>query len=302
MRLRKTQVDFRNRQIIKTNELYGNHEIWIKINNSNLDINLNEKYILSLIENAEFNGLLNKKSTIIVAVTGNIGVLISKVALIKGYKLILAMPESTSSISIEQHEIIISYCAQIILTPREKGIKGAIELTNHLSQEIPDSWVLSNFEAFTNPNPNVDILISEIKDDFPDGLDYIILEENKNINVIAREIKKNFSNTKVISVEVDMSCSLNEYEHTTSYSLKKIENKLVSLGKSSCFFDKTVKIEKNEAYQYALQTIKKENFFVSISTGAVLAALDKYLPEIAMKKRILIIKWKKRRRYSNYCY
>ncbi len=153
-----------------------------------------------MIEDAEAKGLLNKDSTIIEPTSGNTGIGLALVAAVKGYKLILVMPES---MSIERRKIMEAYGAEFVLTPREKGMKGAIEKANELAEETPNSWIPRQFDNPANVKIHVETTAQEILKDFPEGLDYVItgVGTGGHITGIAKALKEQYPNLKVIAVE-----------------------------------------------------------------------------------------------------
>lgn len=285
---------------IKLSQLFSfDYEVWVRIQDSILDISFDESTILSIIEEAECKGLLNKDSTIISTVQGDMAIILSVTALIRGYKLILVNADSMSRCSIENREIIESYCGEFVFTEREKGVKGAIEKAFSLCNEIPNSWFLEDFDNLLVAKVNYDILIKEIIDDFPQGVDYIITEWNEeHTQELAKTIKLKFPDTKVFAVKLNLSSSLSEFD-LVSYQIKNLEKNDSSLIPDNCFFDGVIQIGRNEAYEYALSTMNKEKLFVGITTGASLAAIDKYIPVINPKTKVLVVKYKKRRKSFN---
>ncbi len=157
-----------------------------------------------MIEDAEAKGLLNKDSTIIEPTSGNTGIGLALVAAVKGYKLILVMPES---MSIERRKIMEAYGAEFVLTPREKGMKGAIEKANELAEETPNSWIPRQFDNPANVKIHVETTAQEILKDFPEGLDYVItgVGTGGHITGIAKALKEQYPNLKVIAVEPELS-------------------------------------------------------------------------------------------------
>lgn len=151
---------------------------------------IKDRIALAMIEDAEAKGLLNKDSTIIEPTSGNTGIGLALVAAVKGYKLILVMPES---MSIERRKIMEAYGAEFVLTPREKGMKGAIEKANELAEETPNSWIPKQFDNPANVKVHTETTAREILNDFPDGLDYIItgVGTGGHITGIAKTVKEN---------------------------------------------------------------------------------------------------------------
>ena len=157
---------------VKINHLFGDkHEIWMKLEKQNPGGSIKDRIALAMIEAAEQKGLVNSTTTIIEPTSGNTGVGLAMVAAVKKLKIILVMPES---MSIERRRLMSLYGAELVLTPKEKGMKGAIEKASELSKEIANSWIPQQFENPTNPEIHTQTTALEILNDFPDGLDYII--------------------------------------------------------------------------------------------------------------------------------
>src|SRR6187402_2471770 len=156
---------------IKLNKLFPSHNVWIKLEKSNPGSSIKDRIALSMIEDAEKKGLLNKDSVIIEPTSGNTGIGLALVAAVKGYKIILVMPES---MSIERRGLMALYGAQFVLTPREKGMKGAIEKAGELVAATPGGWMPQQFDNPANTAIHRETSAVEILNDFPDGLDYLI--------------------------------------------------------------------------------------------------------------------------------
>ncbi len=194
-----------NTPVVKINKLFGSdHEIWIKLEKNNPGGSIKDRIALSMIEDAEAKGLLNKDSVIIEPTSGNTGIGLALVAAVKGYKLILVMPES---MSIERRKIMEAYGAEFVLTPREKGMKGAIEKANELAEETPNAWIPRQFDNPANVKVHVETTAQEILKDFPDGLDYIItgVGTGGHITGIAKTVKEKYPDVKVFAVEPELS-------------------------------------------------------------------------------------------------
>src|SRR4051812_3841174 len=157
---------------VRVNNLFGSdYEVWMKLEKNNPGASIKDRIALSMVEDPEAKGLLKKGSVIIEPTSGNTGIGLALVAAVKGYKIILVMPES---MSIERRRLMSLYGAEFELTPREKGMKGAIEKANELASAIPDSWVPQQFDNEANVTVHRQTTAQEIIRDFPEGLDYLI--------------------------------------------------------------------------------------------------------------------------------
>lgn len=285
-----------NTPVVRINKLFNSdHEIWIKLEKSNPGGSIKDRIALAMVEDAETTGLLNKDSTIIEPTSGNTGIGLALVAAVKGYKLILVMPES---MSIERRKIMEAYGAEFVLTPREKGMKGAIEKANELAEEIPNSWIPKQFDNPANVKAHVESTSQEILQDFPDGLDYIItgVGTGGHITGIAKTVKEKFPNVKVIAVEPELSPVLSGGS-PAPHPLQGLGAGFVPGILDVSLLDGVVTVGKEEAYRYAIDAAKKEGLFVGVSTGAALAAIEKYLPEIQPNAKILSINYDTGERY-----
>ncbi|WP_288441899.1 cysteine synthase A [uncultured Chryseobacterium sp.] len=285
-----------NTPVVKINKLFGSdHEVWIKLEKNNPGGSIKDRIGLAMIEDAEAKGLLNKDSVIIEPTSGNTGIGLALAAAVKGYKLILVMPES---MSIERRKIMEAYGAEFVLTPREKGMKGAIEKANELAEETPNSWIPRQFDNPANVKVHVETTAQEILKDFPDGLDYIItgVGTGGHITGIAKVVKEKYPNVKVIAVEPELSPVLSG-GNPAPHPLQGLGAGFVPSILDITLLDGVITVGKEEAYEYALKAAKKEGLFVGVSTGAALAAIAKHLPEIPPNDKILTINYDTGERY-----
>lgn len=285
-----------NTPVVKINKLFGSdHEIWIKLEKNNPGGSIKDRIALSMIEDAEAKGLLNKDSVIIEPTSGNTGIGLALVAAVKGYKLILVMPES---MSIERRKIMEAYGAEFVLTPREKGMKGAIEKANELAEETPNAWIPRQFDNPANVKVHVETTAQEILKDFPDGLDYIItgVGTGGHITGIAKTVKEKYPDVKVFAVEPELSPVLSGGS-PAPHPLQGLGAGFVPSILDITLLDGVITVGKEEAYEYAVNAAKKEGLFVGVSTGAALAAIAKQLPEIPPNAKILTINYDTGERY-----
>lgn len=248
-----------NTPIVKINTLFSSdHEIWIKLEKNNPGGSIKDRIALAMIEDAEAKGLLNKDSTIIEPTSGNTGIGLALVAAVKGYKLILVMPES---MSIERRKIMEAYGAEFVLTPREKGMKGAIEKANELAEETPNSWIPRQFDNPANVKVHTETTAREILNDFPDGLDYIItgVGTGGHITGIAKTVKEKYPNVKVFAVEPELSPVLSGGS-PAPHPLQGLGAGFVPSILDITLLDGVITVGKDEAYKYAIDAAKKKDF------------------------------------------
>jgi len=271
---------------LKINNLFGmDHEVWIKLEKANPAGSIKDRIALSMIEDAEKSGKLKKDSVIIEPTSGNTGVGLAMVAAVKKYKLILVMPES---FSVERRKIMAAYGAEFILTPREKGMKGAIEKAHELAKENKKAWIPSQFDNPANIEIHKKATAREILNDFPQGFDYLItgVGTGGHITGVTSVLKEKFPEIKVFAVEPQASPVISGGQ-PGPHPIQGIGAGFIPQNLHTKLLDGTIQITKDEAYEFAKKVAKEEGLFVGVSSGATLAAIAKKLPEIKKGARIL---------------
>ena len=271
---------------VKINRLFGpDISVWVKIEKTNPGASIKDRIALSMVEDAEKKRLLKPNSVIIEPTSGNTGIGLALVAAVKGYKLILVMPES---MSLERRKIMSAYGAEFVLTPREKGMKGAIERARELVLETADSWMPMQFDNPSNTSIHRDTTALEIINDFPEGLDYLIsgVGTGGHITGCAEVLKKKFPKLKVFAVEPELSPVLSGGS-PSPHPLQGIGAGFVPSILNTKILDGIIKVNKEEAYSFTKRAAKEEGLFVGISSGASLAAVNQKLKEFAKGSRIL---------------
>jgi cysteine synthase len=281
---------------VRINRLYGSsHDVWIKLERSNPGASIKDRIALSMIEDAEQKGLLKPDSVIIEPTSGNTGIGLAMVAAVKGYRIILVMPES---MSIERRRLMSLYGAEFVLTPREKGMKGAIEKANELAAETPGAWVPQQFNNAANTAVHRNTTAQEILTDFPDGLDYMItgVGTGGHITGCAEVLKQHFPNLKVFAVEPELSPVLSG-GNPSPHPLQGIGAGFVPSILNTSILDGIIQVGKEEAFVHAQRLAKEEGIFVGVSTGASLAAVSKKLADIPAGATILTFNYDTGERY-----
>jgi len=281
---------------VKINRLYSNeYSVWIKLERANPGASIKDRIALSMIEDAEQKGLLKPSSVIIEPTSGNTGIGLAIVAAVKGYKLVLVMPES---MSVERRKIMSSYGAEFVLTPREKGMKGAIERARELVSETADSWMPMQFDNPANTEIHRTATAQEIIKDFPDGLDYLItgVGTGGHITGCAEVLKNKFPKLKVFAVEPELSPVLSGGA-PGPHPLQGIGAGFVPSILNTKILDGIIKVSKEDAFSFTKRAAKEEGLFIGISSGASLAAVDQKLKEIPMGSRILTFNYDTGERY-----
>jgi cysteine synthase len=271
---------------VKINRLFNNDfSVWVKLERSNPGASIKDRIALSMVVDAELKGLLKPHSVIIEPTSGNTGIGLALVAAVKGYKLILVMPES---MSIERRKIMSSYGAEFVLTPREKGMKGSIERARELVQEIPDAWMPMQFDNPANTNIHKETTAIEIINDFPDGLDYLIsgVGTGGHLTGCAEVLKKQFPKLKVFAVEPELSAVISGGA-PGPHPLQGIGAGFIPSILNTKILDGVIKVSKEDAYSFTKRAAKEEGLFVGISSGASLAAVNQKLKEVEKGSKIL---------------
>ena len=281
---------------LRINRLFGkDHEVWIKLEKSNPGSSIKDRIALGMVQDAENKGILKQGSVIIEPTSGNTGIGLAMVAAVKGYRLILVMPES---MSVERRKIMSAYGAEFVLTPREKGMKGAIEKARELVSDIKDSWMPMQFDNPANTEVHRKTTAAEIISDFPQGLDYLItgVGTGGHITGVAEVLKKQFKGLKVFAVEPELSPVLSGGA-PGPHPLQGIGAGFIPAIMNTTILDGIIKVSKDEAFSFAQRAAKEEGLFAGISTGASLAAVSIKLPEIPKGSKILTFNYDTGERY-----
>ncbi len=271
---------------LRINRLFNNsHSVWVKLERANPGASIKDRIALSMINDAEKSGKLKKGDIIIEPTSGNTGIGLAMVAAVKGYKLILVMPES---MSLERRKVMSAYGAEFVLTPREKGMKGAIEGAYNLVKETPGSWMPMQFDNPSNTRIHRDTTAMEIINDFPEGLDYLItgVGTGGHITGCAEVLKKKFPNLKVFAVEPETSPVLSGGA-PGPHPIQGIGAGFIPSILDTKLLDGVIKVSKEEAFTFAQRAAKEEGLLVGISSGASLAAVNKKLSELPAGSKIL---------------
>jgi cysteine synthase A len=271
---------------VRLNKLFGNkHEVWMKAERANPGGSIKDRIALAMIEDAEQRGIINKDTVIIEPTSGNTGIGLAMVAAVKGYKLILTMPES---MSIERRRLMAAYGAQLDLTPREKGMKGAIARAEELKATLPNAWIPQQFENPANIAVHQHTTAQEILRDFPDGIDVLItgVGTGGHITGTAEVLKQKFPKLKVFAVEPAASPVISGGA-PSPHPIQGIGAGFIPANLHREILDGVITITKEEAFEMATRSAKEEGIFVGISSGASLAAIAKKLPELPAGSRIL---------------
>lgn len=280
---------------VRLSKLFPKHEVWIKLEKTNPGASIKDRIALSMIEDAEQKGILKKDSVIIEPTSGNTGIGLALVAAVKGYKLILVMPES---MSVERRKLMSSYGAEFVLTPREKGMKGAIEKAQELAASTPNAWIPQQFDNEANTDVHRRTTAQEIINDFSDGLDYVVtgVGTGGHITAIAQIVTQKLPNLKVIAVEPELSAVLSGGA-PGPHPLQGLGAGFIPSIMDTKLLDGVIAVSKEEAFEYAQRLAKEEGILAGISTGAAVAAVAKKLADVAAGSKILTFNYDTGERY-----
>jgi cysteine synthase A len=271
---------------VRINRLYDDRaEVWMKLERDNPGGSIKDRIALSMIEDAERKGILEPDSVIVEPTSGNTGIGLAMVAAVKGYTLILVMPES---MSIERRRLLATFGARFELTPREGGMAAAIERAEELAHEQPKAWIPSQFDNPANIEVHREHTAREILEDFPDGLDYLItgVGTGGHITGVGETLKEQFPALGVFAVEPALSPVISGGE-PAPHPLQGIGAGFIPENLHREVLDGVIQVEKDEAFEYARRCACEEGILVGISTGAALAAVAKKMPELREGSRIL---------------
>ena len=257
----------------------------MKLERANPGGSIKDRIALAMIEDAEKRGALKPGGTIVEPTSGNTGVGLAMVAAVKGYRLILVMPES---MSIERRRLMLAYGAEFVLTPREKGMKGAIEKASEVLATTPDAWMPQQFENEANIDIHKKTTALEILADFPQGLDYLItgVGTGGHITGCAAVLKERWPNLKVFAVEPSASPVISGGA-PSPHPIQGIGAGFVPKNLHKDLLDGVVQVTADEAFEFARRAALEEGIFLGISSGASLAAVSKKLPEIEEGSTVL---------------
>jgi len=286
MKLNTILENIGNTPHIRINNLFGDHtNVWMKLERNNPGGSIKDRIALSMVEDAEQKGQLADGSVIIEPTSGNTGVGLAMVAAVKNYKVILVMPES---MSIERRRLMSAYGAQFELTPKEKGMNGAIERARQLVKETPKAWMPMQFDNVANVEAHKKYTAKEILSDFPDGLDYLItgVGTGGHISGCAEILKSHMKNLKVFAVEPELSPVISG-GNPGPHPIQGIGAGFIPSILKTELLDGAIQVSKEKAFEFAVRCAKEEGILVGISSGAALAAVAQKLPEIPVDARVL---------------
>ncbi|HEV7289467.1 cysteine synthase A [Sphingomonas sp.] len=271
---------------IRVARLFPDAEVWIKSERTNPGGSIKDRIALAMIEAAEADGSLSPGGTIVEPTSGNTGVGLAMVAAVKGYKLVLVMPES---MSIERRRLMLAYGASFDLTPREKGMKGAIERAIEIVESTPGAWMPQQFENPANVDVHVRTTAQEILKDFGDTpLDVIItgVGTGGHITGVAETLKKHWPSLKVFAVEPELSPVISGGQ-PGPHPIQGIGAGFVPKNLHTDSIDGAIQVDAADAKEFARRAAREEGMLIGISSGATMAAIAKKLGDLPAGSRVL---------------
>jgi cysteine synthase A len=270
-------------------------EVWLKLERANPGGSIKDRIGLAMIEDAERRGVLTKGSVIVEPTSGNTGIGLAMTAAVKGYRCILCMPDS---FSVERRRLLVAYGAELVLTPREFGIKGAIAKAEEIAAATPNSWIPQQFENPANVEIHKHTTAQEVLRDFPEGLDFLItgVGTGGHISGVSEVLKQTMKNLKTFAVEPAKSTVLSGGTHTP-HKLQGIGAGIIPANFHAATVDGYIQVTEEDAFSYAVRCTKEEGIFIGPSSGAALAAVAKKLPEIPNGSKVLAFNYDTGERY-----
>ena len=271
---------------VRINRLFGaDAHVWIKSERSNPGGSVKDRIALAMVEDAEKSGALQPGGTIIEPTSGNTGIGLALVAAVKGYQLVLVMPDS---MSVERRRLMLAYGARFDLTPKEKGMKGAIARAEELKAQTPGAWIPQQFDNPANADIHARTTAQEILADFPDGLDVLItgVGTGGHLTGCARVLKERFPQLKVFAVEPALSPVISGGQ-PGPHPIQGLGAGFIPKNLDTSLLDGVIQMDAEPAREYARRAAREEGLLVGISSGATLAAIAQKLPELPAGSRVL---------------
>ena len=271
---------------IRINRLFGkSHEVWVKFEAKNPGGSLKDRIALAMINDAEAAGILKEGSVIIEPTSGNTGIGLAMAAAVKGYRIIIVMPES---MSVERRKLMAVFGAELELTPASLGMKGAIDKAMYLKTQIMNAWIPSQFDNPSNINAHKQKTANEIISDFPEGLDYLItgVGTGGHLSGVGEALREKFPSIKIFAVEPELSPVISGGNHSP-HPIQGIGAGFIPVNLHREILDGVITVSKEDAFNYARRAAREEGLLAGISSGASLAAVAKKIPEITPGSRIL---------------
>ena len=271
---------------IKVNRLFGpSANVWIKSERANPGGSIKDRIALAMVEDAEASGKLRPGGTIVEPTSGNTGIGLAMVGAVKKYRVVLVMPDS---MSVERRRLILAYGAELVLTPRAEGVKGAIAKAQQIVDSTPGAWMPQQFENPANIEIHARATAKESLADFPEGLDALVtgVGTGGHITGCARVLKKQWPSLKVFAVEPALSAVISGGKHSP-HPIQGIGTGFIPKNLDTSLLDGTIQVDAEAAKEMARRSAREEGMLVGVSSGATLAAIAQKLPELKAGARVL---------------
>ena len=285
-----------NTPLVRINNLFRKDiDVWMKVERFNPGSSIKDRIALAMVEDAEAKGLINKDTVIIEPTSGNTGIGLALVCAVKGYRLILTMPES---MSVERRKLMKAYGAELVLTPKELGMGGTIAKANELLAEHANSWMPQQFNNPANSEVHRNTTAQEILADFPDGLDVMItgVGTGGHITGCSEVLKKSFPNLKTYAVEPEKSPVISGGQKGL-HRLQGIGAGFIPQVLNTETLDGTILVNETDAFEMARQCALQEGILVGISSGATLAAVAQKQADLPAGSKVVIFSYDSGERY-----
>lgn len=290
MRVNNILETIGNTPVVRINRLYAgiapaNVEVWLKLERANPGGSIKDRIGIAMIEDAEKRGILKPGGVIVEPTSGNTGIGLAMAGAVKGYRVIIVMPDS---MSVERRRDISAYGAELVLTPREQGTVGAITRAEEIVASTPGAWMPQQFNNPANPEIHRRTTAEEVLKDFPEGLDYLItgVGTGGHITGVSEVLKQFMPNLKTFAVEPAKSPVIAGGQHTP-HKIQGIGAGFVPGNLDRTVIDGVIQVSEEDAFAYAQRAAKEEGIFVGLSSGGSLAAVAQKLPEMAPGSRVL---------------
>lgn len=273
----------------------GDVSVWMKVERFNPGSSIKDRIGLAMLEDAEEKGLINKDTVIIEPTSGNTGIGLALACAVKGYRLVLTMPES---MSVERRRYLKALGAELVLTPKELGMGGTIAKANDLLEETDNAWMPQQFNNPANVKVHRETTAQEILADFPEGIDYLItgVGTGGHITGCAEVLKEKFPNTQVLAVEPEKSPVISGGEKGL-HRIQGIGAGFVPQVLNTDILDGTILVSDEDSFEMARRCAREEGIFVGISSGASLAAVNQKLAEIPPGSQVMVFSYDTGERY-----
>ncbi len=281
---------------VRINHLFREDlKVYLKLEKMNPGGSIKDRVALAMIEDAEKKNLINKETLIIEPTSGNTGIGLAMVCAVKGYRLKLVMPESMSE---ERRKLMKAYGVELVLTPKELGMEGAINKSIQINKEIKNSWIPQQFQNLSNPEIHKKTTAQEIIQSFPDGLDFLIASVGTggHISGISEVLKKHYGNLTTYAVEPTKSAVLSGKEKG-KHLIQGIGAGFIPKVYNNSVVDNIIQVDEEKAFEFVRRLVKEEGILAGISTGATLSALSKVEKSIPKNSTVLLINYDTGERY-----